>query len=70
MMCHAMFCGCISQQACSFCTCRYDLTVPFARYIALNGISNIKRYHIAKVQPLVPFQRCQRSFCVITAGQA
>ena len=29
--------------------CRYDLTVPFARYIALNGITNIKRYHIAKV---------------------
>ncbi|ESW99645.1 hypothetical protein KL918_001421 [Ogataea parapolymorpha] len=28
---------------------RYDLTVPFARYVAMNGISNIKRYHIAKV---------------------
>lgn len=28
---------------------RYDLTVPFARYVALNGITNIKRYHIAKV---------------------
>lgn len=28
---------------------RYDLTVPFARYVAMNGISNIKRYHLAKV---------------------
>lgn len=28
---------------------RYDLTVPFARYVALNGISNIKRYQIGKV---------------------
>ncbi|XP_077983585.1 histidine--tRNA ligase, cytoplasmic-like isoform X2 [Glandiceps talaboti] len=28
---------------------RYDLTVPFARYLAMKKISNIKRYHIAKV---------------------
>jgi histidyl-tRNA synthetase len=28
---------------------RYDLTVPFARYCATNGVTNIKRYHIAKV---------------------
>lgn len=28
---------------------RYDLTVPFARYLAMNKIQNIKRYHIAKV---------------------
>lgn len=28
---------------------RYDLTVPFARYVAMNGLSSIKRYHIAKV---------------------
>jgi len=28
---------------------RYDLTVPFARYCAMNKISAIKRYHIAKV---------------------
>ena len=25
------------------------MTVPFARYVALNGISSIKRFHIAKV---------------------
>ncbi|XP_026814710.1 LOW QUALITY PROTEIN: histidine--tRNA ligase, cytoplasmic [Rhopalosiphum maidis] len=28
---------------------RYDLTVPFARYLAMNKITNIKRYQIAKV---------------------
>ncbi|OXB60309.1 hypothetical protein ASZ78_007908 [Callipepla squamata] len=28
---------------------RYDLTVPFARYLAMNKINNMKRYHIAKV---------------------
>ena len=28
---------------------RYDLTVPFARYVAMNKISQIKRYHIGKV---------------------
>ena len=28
---------------------RYDLTVPFARYVALNNVASIKRFHIAKV---------------------
>lgn len=28
---------------------RYDLTVPFARYVAMNKIAKMKRYHIAKV---------------------
>ena len=28
---------------------RYDLTVPFARFIAMNNTGNIKRYHIARV---------------------
>lgn len=28
---------------------RYDLTVPFARYVATYGINRIKRYHIARV---------------------
>lgn len=28
---------------------RYDLTVPFARYLAMNNIKQMKRYHIAKV---------------------
>ncbi|OLY81572.1 Histidine-tRNA ligase, mitochondrial [Smittium mucronatum] len=31
------------------CALRYDLTVPFARFVAMNKISNIKRYHVAKV---------------------
>jgi len=28
---------------------RYDLTVPFARYVAMNKVQSIKRYQIAKV---------------------
>lgn len=28
---------------------RYDLTVPLARYLALNNLTNIKRFHVAKV---------------------
>lgn len=28
---------------------RYDLTVPFARYLAERGITNLTRYHIGKV---------------------
>ncbi|KAI1171969.1 hypothetical protein F4777DRAFT_563701 [Nemania sp. FL0916] len=28
---------------------RYDLTVPFARWLAMNNVQHIKRYHIAKV---------------------
>ncbi|XP_065895010.1 histidine--tRNA ligase, cytoplasmic-like [Dysidea avara] len=28
---------------------RFDLTVPFARYIAMNNIKQIKRFHIARV---------------------
>lgn len=32
---------------------RYDLTVPFARFVALHGVGNIKRYHIAKASLLM-----------------
>lgn len=28
---------------------RYDLTVPFARFLAMNKVKALKRYHIAKV---------------------
>ncbi len=28
---------------------RYDLTVPFARYLAMYNPGNLKRFHIAKV---------------------
>lgn len=31
------------------CSLRYDLTVPFARYVAMNGLSSFKRYQISKV---------------------
>ncbi|RVW82931.1 Histidine--tRNA ligase, cytoplasmic [Vitis vinifera] len=31
------------------CSLRYDLTVPFARYVAMNGLTSFKRYQIAKV---------------------
>lgn len=28
---------------------RYDLTVPFARYVATHGVTEMKRFHIGKV---------------------
>lgn len=31
------------------CSLRYDLTVPFARYVAMNSLTSFKRYQIAKV---------------------
>jgi histidyl-tRNA synthetase len=31
------------------CSLRYDLTVPFARFVAMNGLTSFKRYQIAKV---------------------
>ena len=43
------FCRKILKRSKSVFKCRYDLTVPFARYCAMNKISNIKRYHMAKV---------------------
>ncbi|ELT88203.1 hypothetical protein CAPTEDRAFT_183902 [Capitella teleta] len=39
----------LADQGGEILSLRYDLTVPFARYVAMNKISNIKRYHIAKV---------------------
>jgi histidyl-tRNA synthetase len=39
----------LADQGGEMLSLRYDLTVPFARHVALHGISNIKRYHIAKV---------------------
>ncbi|CAN6804102.1 unnamed protein product [Brassica oleracea] len=39
----------LADQGGELCSLRYDLTVPFARYCAMNGISSIKRYQIAKV---------------------
>lgn len=39
----------LADQGGEILSLRYDLTVPFARYLAMNKITNIKRYQIAKV---------------------
>eukprot|EP00741_Cyanophora_paradoxa_P008547 tig00001339_g8272.t1 len=39
----------LADQGGEICSLRYDLTVPFARYVAMNGVGSIKRYHIARV---------------------
>lgn len=39
----------IADQGGELLSLRYDQTVPFARYCSTNGITNIRRYHIAKV---------------------
>ena len=39
----------LDNQGGELCALRYDLTVPFARYLAINNIDKMKRYHIAKV---------------------
>ncbi|XP_003741784.1 histidine--tRNA ligase, cytoplasmic [Galendromus occidentalis] len=39
----------LADQGGEMLSLRYDLTVPFARYLAMNKITNIKRYSIGKV---------------------
>lgn len=39
----------VADQGGELLAMRYDLTVPFARYVAQNKIKQIKRYHIARV---------------------
>ena len=39
----------LQDQGGELCSLRYDLTVPFARYLAMNHISTMRRYQIAKV---------------------
>lgn len=39
----------LNDQGGSLCSLRYDLTVPFARYLAMYNKSQMKRYHMAKV---------------------
>jgi histidyl-tRNA synthetase len=39
----------LADQGGEILSLRYDLTVPFARFLALSGVGNIKRYHIARV---------------------
>ncbi|XP_064405227.1 histidine--tRNA ligase, cytoplasmic-like isoform X2 [Halichondria panicea] len=39
----------VADQGGELLSLRYDLTVPFARYVAMNKIKQIKRYHIDRV---------------------
>ncbi|XP_030474690.1 histidine--tRNA ligase, cytoplasmic [Syzygium oleosum] len=39
----------LADQGGELCSLRYDLTVPFARYMAMNGLTSLKRHQIAKV---------------------
>ncbi|KAF2003366.1 histidyl-tRNA synthetase mitochondrial precursor [Amniculicola lignicola CBS 123094] len=39
----------LANQGGEICSLRYDLTVPFARFLAQNSVQSIKRYHVAKV---------------------
>lgn len=39
----------LADQGGEMLSLRYDLTVPFARYIASHKVTNIKRYHMARV---------------------
>ncbi|RDL39381.1 putative Histidyl-tRNA synthetase [Venustampulla echinocandica] len=39
----------LADQGGEICSLRFDLTVPFARWLAMNNVSQIKRYQIAKV---------------------
>jgi histidyl-tRNA synthetase len=39
----------LADQGGEMCALRYDLTVPFARWLGMTNTQQIKRYHIAKV---------------------
>lgn len=39
----------LADQGGELCSLRYDLTVPFARHMAMNGLTSLKRDQIAKV---------------------
>lgn len=39
----------LADQGGELLSLRYDLTVPFARYLATNNLKQLKRYHIGKV---------------------
>ncbi|CAI5985215.1 unnamed protein product [Closterium sp. NIES-64] len=39
----------LADQGGEILSLRYDLTVPFARYLAMHSVGNIKRYHVARV---------------------
>ena len=56
----------LADQGGEILSLRYDLTVPFARFLAVHQVGNIKRFHIAKVyrrdNPVVTKGR-YREFC-------
>jgi histidyl-tRNA synthetase len=39
----------LADQGGELLSLRYDLTVPFARFLAMNSLENMKRYHISRV---------------------
>lgn len=39
----------LAEQGGEFCALRYDLTVPFSRYVAQNNVKQIKKYQIGRV---------------------
>ena len=39
----------LQDQGGEACALRFDLTVPLARWVAMNNITQVKRYHIGKV---------------------
>ena len=39
----------LADQGGELCSLRYDLTVPFARYLAMHGVEALKRFHMARV---------------------
>ncbi|XP_076916948.1 histidine--tRNA ligase, cytoplasmic-like [Bidens hawaiensis] len=39
----------LADQGGELCSLRYDLTVPFARFVAMKGLTSFRRYQIAKV---------------------
>ena len=63
----------LADQGGEICALRYDLTVPFARYCAMNNIKSMKRYQIGRVyrrdRPLMTkgryreFYQCDFDIC-------
>lgn len=63
----------LQDQGGELCSLRYDLTVPFARFLAMNkDIKLIKRYHISKVyrrdNPQIQRGRLREFFQCVRGG--
>ncbi|KAK4688401.1 histidyl-tRNA synthetase, partial [Tremellales sp. Uapishka_1] len=62
----------LQDQGGELCSLRYDLTVPFARYLAMNGITSMKRFHIGKVyrrdQPVMSKGRMREFYQCVRSG--